>query len=194
MTIQECFNNRIGVNGCGAPASAAVEANPDADPPVEAEDALPVLFINSLPGITLENMDAIADDEQETFLGVWNDVVLRTMKKFEILAKAQLNKCYKLTDKTVVACLLCENKELFDVALWYLHGCELMIERTSTDVLNRFTTIDLEKAEKLKEEFYAEFAAALQDAVSAINPQESDCIEDGCVECNDTVKWAYQTP
>ncbi len=171
----ECLVNRIGIKGCGAPTEGVQ------------------LYINHLPGISIENIDALADDEQETFLGLWDDVVLRTMKKFEILVKAKLNQCYKITDKTVVNCLICEKKELFDVALWYLHGTEMMIERTSTDVMNRYTTIDLEKAEKLKEEFYAEFSAALNDAIQGISPADSDCIT-GCLECNDKVKWVTQLP
>jgi hypothetical protein len=183
-----CLVNRIGIKGCGAPSITA--SAPGVTPVVEE---LPILFINQLPGVTLENIEALADDEQETFIGVWNDVALRTMKKFEILVKAKLNRCYKLTDKTVVECLVCEKKELFDVALWYLHGTELMIERTSTDEMSRFTTIDLEKAEQLKEEFFREFSAALDDAVNSINPADSDCVI-SCVECNDTVKWVMQTP
>jgi hypothetical protein len=171
-----CLANRIGIKGCGVSYETA-----------------PQLYINSLPGVTLEMIDVLANDEQETFIGLWNDVVLRTMKKFEILVKAKLNQCYKLTDKTVVECLICEKKELFDVALWYLHGAELMIERTSSDEMSRYTTIDLEKAENLKIEFYREFEQALDDAISSMQPNDSDCLK-GCLECNDSVKWVMQTP
>jgi hypothetical protein len=183
----DCLQNRIGILGCGAPST---EANPEADPPVEG---LPVLFINSLPGVSLQKIDSLADAEQETFLGVWADVALRALKKFEILVKAQLNKCYRITDKTILECLICEHKALFDVALWYLHGTELMIEITSSEVINRWTTVDLQKAEELKESFYIEFQAALADAVGSINPEDSDCIE-SCVECHGNVKWVFQTP
>lgn len=172
----DCLVNRIGIKGC----DAAVTPEPQ-------------LFVNQLPGISFANISALANDEQETFLELWNNVVLRTMKKFEILVKAQLNKCHRLTDKIVVECLVCEKKELFDVALWYLHGTELMIERTSTDEVNRYTTVDYDKAEKLKEDYYLEFLSALNDAVKCINPADSDCIA-GCLECNDSVKWVTQIP
>lgn len=171
----QCLANRIGIRGYNIPITGVQ------------------LFINDLPGVSIENMEALADDEHEDFIGMWQTVVLRTMKKFEILVKAKLNQCYKLTDKTVVECLICEKEELFDVALWYLHGTELMIERTSSDMMSRYTTIDLDKAERLKEDFYSEFQAALNDAVQGINPQESDCIT-ACLECNDPVKWVMQTP
>jgi len=189
-----CLINRIGIRGCDAPASEAVEASAEGVTPVVlASPALPILFINDLPGVSLAKIDSLTDDEMETYLDVWNTIVLRSIKKFEILVKAKLNQCYKLTDKIVVACLVCEKKDLFDVALWYLHGTELMIEITSTDEMNRYTTIDLEKAEKLKEEFYAEFTGALADAVNSITPADSDCVT-SCVECNDAVKWVMQTP
>lgn len=184
----ECLNNRIGIRGCDAPTSPA---SAEGVTPVVA--ALPILVVNDLPGVTLQNINAIVEDEDETFLALWNKVVLRTIKKFEVLVKSKLNECYKLTDKTVVACLICENAELFDVALWYLHGTELMIERTASDTLSRYTTIDLDKAEQLKIDFYAEFQSCLDDAVQGINPSDSDCVTD-CVESNEAVRWVFQTP
>ena len=184
----ECLNNRIGIRGCDAPTSPA-----SAEGVTPFVEALPILVVNDLLGISLQNLNAIVEDEDETFLVMWNKVVLRTMKKFEVLVKAKLNECYKLTDKTVVACLICENAELFDVALWYLHGTELMIERTSTDTLSRYTTIDLDKAEELKAYFYGEFQACLNDAVQGMNIADSDCITD-VVESNETVRWVMQVP
>ncbi len=152
------------------------------------------LYVNQLPGVSIENISSLVDDEQETYLSMWEDIVLRTLKKFVVLIKSKINKCYKITDNSVIECLICENVELFDVALWYLHGTELMIERTSTDTLNRYTTIDLDKANELKAEFYTEAIASLEDAVSSINVANSDCINTGCVECNDAVKFVLQTP
>ena len=189
-----CLQNRIGILGCDAPTTVGVQASAiGVMPVVLAVEALPILFINQLPGITLENISALADDEQETFLGLWADVSLRAMKKFEALVKAKINQSHRITDRKIIECLVCEKKDLFDVALWYLHGTELMIERTSTDVMSRYTTIDLDKAEKLKEEFYTEFTAALSDAINSINPADSDCVTD-CVECVGFVHWVMQTP
>jgi hypothetical protein len=177
----ECLNDYIGIQGCGAP-----------EPPSE-EGAFSGLTVNMLPGVNLEVIESIADSEQETFLGVWADIKVRSLQKFALAVKTELNKCYRITDKEVVECLVCENKELFSVPLWYLHGVELMIERTSSTRLNRFTTIDLDKAEQLKAEFFTEFQASLTDAVKSMNPSDSDCI-DGCLECNQDVRWKEQTP
>lgn len=175
----ECLENYIGISGCGVP---------EQDP-----ENFSGLTINQLPGISVKVIEDIADEEQETFLGVWSDIQLRAMQKFDLAVKAELNKCYRITDKAVVSCLVCEAKDSFAVALWYLHGVELMIERTSSTRLNWLTTIDLDKAEKLKGEYYAEFQAALADAVSSLNPADSDCV-DGCLPCNDNVRWIEQTP
>lgn len=178
----ECLYDYIGIEGCGAA------------PPPDNLDDFSGLVINQLPGINLEMMESLADDEQKSYLGVWDDVKSRSLIKFVLAVKAELNKCYKITDKTVVECLICENRANLAVSLWYLIGTELMIERTSSSRLNRFTTIDLDKAEKLKAEFYSEFQGALSDAISSMNPQASDCVE-GCVECNESaVRWKEQTP
>lgn len=44
----------------------------------ESED-----YINSLPGIELRQIQAIADDDQQTFLAVWADVQNRAAKRFK---------------------------------------------------------------------------------------------------------------
>lgn len=183
----DCLVNRIGISGCGAPTSPA-----SAEGVTPVVEALPVLVVNDLPGITLKNIEALANEEDDSFVDVWKKVAKRAIAKFDILVKARLNQCYKLSDKTIVECLVCEHRDLFDVALWYLHGTELMIERTSTDTLSRYTTIDLDKAEQLKTEFYQEFQAALNDAVTGINPEDSECTD--CVECNDDIKFVMQLP
>lgn len=189
-----CLNNRIGIRGCDAPASSAVAASaPGVTPVVVAADALPILFINDLPGCPLMKIDSLTDDERDTYLEVWEAIALRAIKKFMVMVKAEINKCFRITDNTVVECLVCGNKEMLDVALWYLHGVELMIEVTSSDNLNRFTTIDLDKAERLKGEFYEEFQTFLKDAIGSVDIEGSDCIE-SCLECNDAIKFEYQLP
>jgi hypothetical protein len=173
----DCLKGYIGILGCAAPAETPGSG----------------LYINQLPGVSLEVIEGIADDEQETYLGVWADVEMRGLLKFALAVKAELNKCYRTTDKEVVACLICGSKDLFAVALWYLLGCELMIERSSSTRLNRFTTIDREDAEKLKVEFFTEFQAALIDAVASIDPTDNDCVE-GCAESNADIRFVESTP
>lgn len=162
--------------------------------PPAPDEAMSGLFINQLPGVSFEMVEDITDTvEQVSDVKVWEEVEMRGLKKFALSIKAELNKCYRITDPGVVSCLVCEKKDLFAVALWYFLGVELMIERTSSDRLNRYTTIDLEKAEKLKAEFYAEFQTCLTDAVGSMTPADSDCVT-GCLDCNGSTRWVEQTP
>lgn len=189
-----CLNNRIGIRGCDAPFTQGVEASaPGVIPEVQAVEALPILFINDLPGCPLMKIDSLTDDERDTYLEVWEAIALRAIKKFMVMVKAEINKCFRITDNTIVECLVCENKGALDVALWYLHGVELMIEITSSDNLNRFTTIDLDRAERLKGEFYEEFQSFLKDAIASVDIEGSECITT-CVECIESVKFEYQLP
>ncbi len=175
----DCLKGYIGIAGCGA--VLPVPGNGQT-----LSDVYSGLTINQLPGISLKSIEKIANAEQENFLGVWKDVERRALLKFSIAFKGRLNLNHSLTNKTVVNCLACENKELFAVSLWYLLGTEMMIERTSSDRLNRYTTgIDLEKAEELKISFYSEYQTAFEDAMNAIAIAGSDCLEpDQCLECN----------
>jgi hypothetical protein len=185
-----CLKGYIGISGCGAPASPTI---PDPLPTGKtAMDYFSGLYINQLPGVNLEMLEGTADDEQESYLGVWADVETRALLKFGLAVKAELNKCYRISDKTVIECIVCNAKDVFSVALWYFLGVELMIEVTSSNRLNRWTTIDRDDAEKLKSEFYTEFQGALSDAVNSIDPRANDCID--CVESNANVRWIEQTP
>lgn len=76
--------------------------------------------------------------------------------------------------------LICNNKEVFINPLWYLLGSELLTERIYTTRVNRYTTIDAAKAEKLRGEFETLFEEELETAVSGINLNLCDC----CIECN----------
>lgn len=171
-----CLKNRIGVIGCDAGAAPASQ-----------------LYVNSLPGISLEKFISLTDDEQTTFLEVWANVSLRACMKFESLVRAEIGKCWRIVDKSIIECLVCSNIDLFDSALLYVHGCETMIEITGTDNMNRFTTIDLPRAEDLKAEFYSEFVTFVSDAVKSIDPAKTDCFEGECIECAGT-QFIMQAP
>lgn len=162
-----CLNNRIGLIGCGAPSTPAGEDTP----------ALPVLLINELPGITLQKINDMTNSDQETYLELWANVTKRAILKFRVFFKQEIAKCFKISDDELIDCLICENKANLDVSLWYLHGTEFMTEIVASDEINRWTTIDIEKAERLRGEFFQEFTAALQDSVAAIDPNKSTCVE-----------------
>lgn len=186
----DCLKGYIGIQGPGAPTPAIPDPLPVG---AATTDYFSGLYINQLPGVSIEVLEDISDEEQETYLNLWDEVENRALLKFTLAVKAKLNECYKITDSTVVRCLVCESKYNFAIALWYFEGVELMIERTSSTRLNRFTTIDLDQAEKLKADFFTEYQAALADAVMSLDPVNSDCVTT-CLPCNGPVRFREQTP
>lgn len=75
--------------------------------------------------------------------------------------------------------LVCNNRDYFGQALMYLLGAEVLWERINSERLNRYTTIDLDQARKLQEDFLLEFDKELLNAVSGVDISSQDC----CVEC-----------
>lgn len=79
----DCLRDFVGISGCGAtePTSG--------------------VYVNSLPGITSFMVSKIADREQVTYLGVWNDVQNRALKKFTTQLISLFKTKKKLKIKTV---------------------------------------------------------------------------------------------
>lgn len=70
----ECLNNYIGLNGCGTTA-------PESG-----------LFVNDLAGIELRQVNEIANENQQNYVGVWNQVQTRSLAIFEKDLKNKLRK------------------------------------------------------------------------------------------------------
>lgn len=79
--------------------------------------------------------------------------------------------------------LICNNKELFTTALWYLLGAELDLEIQYSDRLNRLTTTDAEKAVKHEAYCMSEFNNELNIILDGIDISTIDA----CIECNTQV-------
>lgn len=54
------------------------------------------VYVNGLPGINLSSIEGIADAEQVTYLGVWNDVQERALRKFNNRLITEFQRKYKL--------------------------------------------------------------------------------------------------
>lgn len=130
-------------------------------------------YINSLPGITLENIDSLADREQRTYQGVWDDVQKEASNRFYTDVISEVSKCFSINKDCDYDTLICNNKELLTNAWKYLLGTQLMIERLYSDRLNRFTTVDREMAKELKDFFQVEYEGYLKQAVQLFDV--SDC-------------------
>ena len=70
----DCLKDYIGLAGCGASVPASG------------------LFINSLPGISLKAIDSLADADQVNYVGVWNDVQIRAIKRLELMVISEMAK------------------------------------------------------------------------------------------------------
>lgn len=171
--ILECFSGLIGILGC------------------RGDDPGSGLYINSLPGVTLEMVDKIADSEQITYLGVWRDIEKRGILKFRTAFMAGLNKCFQINERATVECLACEHSDLLATSLWYLLGRELMDERIYSNRINRYTTIDLDEAKELREHFQVVFEQELAAALQGIGIQNSDCLqnETDCLQQNGRIHY-----
>lgn len=146
----ECFIDHIGLLNCTV---GAYESPPSG------------IYINSLPGISIENTDKIADAEQVTYRGVWVDVQAFALAQFRLDVIAELNKCFKLNKDCDYDEMICENLEELTLAWKYLLGVSLLLFRLNSDRLNRWTTIGREEAKELKDFYTAEYFKALQQGV-----------------------------
>lgn len=152
------------------------------------ESPLSGLYINSLPGISLESIDKIADSEQVTYMGVWDDAQKEAGVRFKIDFITEVTKCYKITRSCDYEDFICENLELLANAWRYLLGNQLMIYRLYSTRLNRFTTIDLDQAKELMAFYQVEYEKALSQAVKLID--FSTC----CMQCGGNPETVYYLP
>ena len=90
--------------------------------------------------------------------------------------------------KFIITCsmdkLLCENLPLFQYALWYRIGVELMKERKVSDRVTRFTVLTEDRATELMTVFNEDYMAALDAATSNLKFQEDPI----CFLCKRTIE------
>lgn len=91
--------------------------------------------------------------------------------------------------------VVCWNKEHFATALLYCLGAQLMTERIYASRLNRWTTIDLEKAKRLRKEFELSYKGGrVTEADGSVTIYEGELkkaiygisldMSDTCLECD----------
>jgi len=84
--------------------------------------------------------------------------------------------------------LICQNKNIFSRALWYLLGIEVLTEVIYSTKLNQFTTVNLQKANELRTEYQVEYMKSLTQVAEGMN---LDC--DCCLECSGSVQLRETT-
>lgn len=106
----------------------------------------------------------------------------------------ELNNTFGLSATIGTRCffdvITCSMKQLFSTAWWYCLGAELMIERMYSDRLNRYTTIDLKRAEALRYEFENIYQTELKAVMDGIDLVTWDC----CLDCNAQVQLVHSIP
>ncbi len=143
------------------------------------------LYVDTLPGISLHNLAKIADktdqvdaEENPSATVVFNECEDNAIQSFISAFTAEINECYHISDINVIKCVINANKAKLATALRYYIAHELMIMRTMTDRLNRYSTIDLKKGKELRDLFIDRAQYELNIAVKGINPQDSDCFSE----------------
>lgn len=86
--------------------------------------------------------------------------------------------------------LVCSNIDLFTLAWQYCLGAEMMTERIFSDRINKYTTIDLERARELRTEFETGWKFELEKTIDGIDVSDSDC----CIECVAPIQKPYVIP
>lgn len=154
----ECYIDLVGIKGCGEiPAGG---------------------WINTLPGISLEVIDNIADSEQITYKGVWSDIQKEASVQFKHDLISKINECYDINTECDYEDIICmeENIALLTVPWRFKLGNQLMIERLYSSRIN-WVTLAKEQAEELKNFYQVEYEKTLAQAVKFMDL--SEC----CLKC-----------
>jgi hypothetical protein len=160
------------------------------------------LYVVALPGISLANITKIADKNEQADSryepdpqAVFNDCEKRAILRFRNAFIAAMSKCWHLNDLDVAECIICEYRARLATSLWWYMGHEIMVERVSSDRLNRFTTLDKKKAVELRDEMFDTATVELENLVKGLNPNSSGCIpDDDPVACGNIVTTVTSLP
>lgn len=85
---------------------------------------------------------------------------------------------------------VCENINLFRQAYLYKLGQEITVERRDGERLTRYTTMTVERATTLKEDYDAQYNQNLSNAIKSMNIEEDPI----CFQCKNTVYVATSLP
>jgi len=167
----DCYIDHIGLQYC----TAGVYDTPASG-----------IYLNSLPGISIESIDKIANSEQVSYLGVWDDVQEFAIAQFRLDVVNEMRKCYELNKTCDYDVLICDNIEELTTAWKYLLGVTLLIFRVTSNRVNWWTTIGIDEAKELKDFYQVEYQKALEQGVKLMDTDEC------CIDCGgnpNTVTW-----
>lgn len=134
----------------------------------DSEDSGSGLYINSLPGLSIEALDNFATSEQTTFLGLWSDTQDEAWAQFEIDFYNQLINCHEVDRQCDWKALICRNKKVLANAWRYCIGVQLMLAAIYTPRLN-FFTLDEKQLGETKDLYQTRYDEALEKSVKLLD-------------------------
>jgi hypothetical protein len=149
----QCFIDYIGLSLCGGAYDAPASG----------------IYINQLPGLSIESIDKVANQEQVNYLGVWADVQTNAVQQLRADVIAEMNKCYQLNCDCDYDALICENIDVLVQSWKYLLGIHLLLMRIYSNRLNRYTTVDVTQAKELKDYYQSEYDKFLTSSVKCMD-------------------------
>lgn len=149
----QCFIDYIGLSLCAGAYDAPASG----------------IYLNSMPGLNIESIDKVADQEQINYLGVWNDVQTNALPQFRLDIMSEIQKCYQISNDCDYDEMICDNIEVLTQSWKYLCGVWLLLYRINSNRVNRFTTLTKEQAVELKDYYQAEYEKYLSQAVQVMD-------------------------
>lgn len=152
-------------------------------------EAISGLYVDALPGISLMVIERIMTNEA-TVSDAWDKIEKRAILRLRTALHTEVNKCHKVSDISIIECLMVQNKLLLATSLQYLMGADVMRTRMTSSRIN-VATVDSTKPRELCEFYESEFSKELKVAVNGIDIHNSDCFppeeEPECVQLIKTV-------
>lgn len=150
-----CLYDYIGLNDCN---NSGVYEQPESG-----------IYLNQLPGISIESIDKIANSEQVTYKRVWDSVQRMAAQQFKVDITSELSRCFRLETECDYENLICINREILTQAWKYSLAIWLMHFRINSERLNKYTTVTLQQATELRSFFQSEYEISVKQSVQLMN-------------------------
>lgn len=147
-----------------------------------------------MPGITLEKLVSATDEEKQTFVALWGDIVNESKSLFYVDFSNRMLECHELILKKNGGCdyakLICKNRKILHTAWKYRLATTFFEFLIYSSRLTRFTSVLSEQSKELRDSYQKKYSEALALAVRYIDVSEEDC----CAPCGGNGSSALWLP
>ena len=154
----QCFIDYIGLSLCAGAYTAPASG----------------IYLNSLPGLNIESIDKVADQEQVNYIGVWQDAQANALQQFRLDILTGIQGCYKIDTDCDYDAMICDNQDVFVQSWKYLLGVWILMYRINSNRMNRFTTVSVDQAKELKDYYISEYEKFLKQAILVMDISSCD--------------------